>query len=329
MPLPSLELSFAALRLGPEVGAPSKRKAPCGGHFGVSSDSSLPIRLIAVSRLVRSRDEPILTAAAASPVGTDFLAALRAATLRVALAGGADPALSEANITTLLNMSGSTIAWRPSYDGGLSLPTRLPWAKAKALIAALLNGIAAARATEVGNRVADRLLRTPVAPSDAAAHADLTAAIATIEATMASCLGDASAASSSSASSSRSTPPPPPLLVATPPFALDAALSMSANVRRLIETRIQRALSEAEAATLEEKLEEGLSVLQAGGADERRRLLSSTAFVALANPGVAQLWACCLDATEDEVPNAPTLADGIVNRCSRVAGVLFASALCL
>ena len=177
-------------------------------------------------------------------------------------------------------------------------------------------------------RVADRLLRTPVAPSDAAAHADLTAAIATIEATMASCLGDASAASSSSASSSRSTPPPP-LLVATPPFALDAALSLKGNVRRLIETRIQRSLNEAEAADLEYKLEEGLSVLQAGGADERRRLLTSTALVALANPGVAQLWACCLDATEDEIPNAPTLADGIVNRCSKIAGVLFASALCL
>ena len=50
-----------------------------------------------------------------------------------------DAALSEANVATFFNQSGSTIASQRLYSGGLSLPTRLPWASARALLAALLD----------------------------------------------------------------------------------------------------------------------------------------------------------------------------------------------
>ena len=47
-PLPPLALSFAALHIGCPTKPPSKRKAPAlSGHFGVSNDSSLAVRLVA------------------------------------------------------------------------------------------------------------------------------------------------------------------------------------------------------------------------------------------------------------------------------------------
>ena len=132
-PLPSLLLRLGTL----SIDAPSKRQRE--GHHGLSNDSAATLALIAVSRLVRARDESILQQAAASPVGLSLLGALRAAVLR--LASTANASLNEQSISTLFNLSGSTVASKRLYDGGLSLPQKLPHASAKALVNAMLEAL--------------------------------------------------------------------------------------------------------------------------------------------------------------------------------------------
>ena len=60
-----------------------------------------------------------------------FLASLRAAVLRVAVAaGGADAGLNETSVDTLFNLSGSSFDRQARYDrASLTLPSRLPWPK--------------------------------------------------------------------------------------------------------------------------------------------------------------------------------------------------------
>ena len=133
--MPILALSLANLRLGDLIdcidaptAAATKRKAPCTGHYGLANDSSLAVRLVALSRLMRARDDDILHPAAQSPVGIAVLDALRAAVLRVAVAsGGADSAMSEMQVTTLFNLSASHVATKRLYNGGLSRPSKLSW----------------------------------------------------------------------------------------------------------------------------------------------------------------------------------------------------------
>ena len=112
-----------------------------------------------------------------------------------------------------------------------------------------------------------------------------------------------------------------------PPFALDAHRSLLANAEALVAARLRRTLEPPEREALVSALGEGLSVLQAGGADARRQLLASHALLALANPGGAQLWACVLEAAEAEVTSVRELASAVVVACAAMAGVLFASSL--
>ena len=64
------------------------------------------------------------------------------------------------------------------YSGGLSLPTRLPWASARALLAALLDSISAAATTPLGVGVANALTSSaPVAADAQSAWAVSTARI--------------------------------------------------------------------------------------------------------------------------------------------------------
>lgn len=72
---------------------------------------------------------------------------------------------------------------------------------------------------------------------------------------------------------------------------------------------------------------EGLSILQAGGADARRQLLAGGMLTALAHPGAAQLWASALEAAEGEVQSVETLCIAVTEGCSAIAAVLFTSAL--
>ena len=59
-----------------------KEVTATGAHYGVSSDASTAIALIALSRLMRVKDARILESVAASPLASAVLAALRASVLR-------------------------------------------------------------------------------------------------------------------------------------------------------------------------------------------------------------------------------------------------------
>ncbi len=333
-------LRLAALHLGADVGAPAKRKAGGGhqGHYGLASDSAAPVWRVAVSRLLRVRDEALLSSAATSSIGSAVLAALLPAVLRVALAeGGASAELTGVNLATLFNLSASHVAVQRLYDGGLSLPSRLPWPNAKALLAALLESLAAARQMETGARVAELMLRLPPAPLDAQTQTAVNALATAVEAAMRAKLagGGSSSGGASSSASARSSPPPsvegpslPPLpAAAPPPFAIDSAASLAVNVRRLIEVRLRRALGQTESASIDNAVDESLSVLQAGGADARRQLLNTPMLAALTVPSAAQLWASTLEAAEGEAQSATAMANALINACSAAASTLFASAI--
>ncbi|MDC0526075.1 hypothetical protein OAO87_03655 [bacterium] len=143
---PSLSLSLTDLFVAKlSIGAPSnKRKASSSsgassassaraGHFGLSNDSSVSVALVTLSRLVQARDDDILQLASQTPIGTSVLALLRAAVLRVATSvGGADASFNEVTAISLWNLSASVVASQRLYDCGLSLPTKLPWPRARA-----------------------------------------------------------------------------------------------------------------------------------------------------------------------------------------------------
>ena len=343
--LPALNLSLAALCLddvgvgtdtpaAPPTATPAKRKAAVPTHSGLASDSSVAVRLVALSRLVRARDEPILVPVAASHVGIAVLAALREAVRRVAIAvGGATPELREQSVATFFGLSASTVATRRLYDGGLSLPTALPWGRARALLAALLESIGAVRATADGAAVAELLLRPPSPPLDAAAQAAIDATVSAVAAEMTRRLGRSGGdGASSSGASGRSTPPPPqpapavPLDVPAAPFAVDASASLGANVQRLIASSLHRQLDPAEAAAIDAALEEALSLLQAGGAAQRRALVATNVLVALTTAAAAQLWACAVDAAESAATSPDAFANAVIDGCSVIAAVLFTTA---
>ena len=91
---------------------------------------------------------------------------------------------------------------------------------------------------------------------------------------------------------------------------------------------MRRILTDSErTTTLTQALDEGLSVLQAGGIDARRALLESNVLVALAKSPAAHLWACALEVAEGELQSMALLANTIIESCSNVAAMLFASAL--
>ena len=138
-----------------------------------------------------------------SPVGIALLASLKAVVQRVAIATGlADAALSEANVSSFFNQSGSTVAKQKLYDGGLSLPGRLPWTAAKTVLAALLDSLGSIRTTALAARVGSLLVSLPVAPLDAAAVADVAALAMQVETEMRERLGGGGAAGASSSSAS-------------------------------------------------------------------------------------------------------------------------------
>jgi len=228
------------------------------------------------------------------------------------------------------------------YDSGLSLPAKLPWQNAKGLLAALFDALAALRQTTDGHAFAELLLRLPAAPLDDHAQAAIAAIVATVEPDVTRRVTTGSNASSSS--SDRSTPPPlplPPPLPAPPPivvpavpvtleepFALLHTASLLANAEALVAMRLRHdGLDASERAALLTGLDDGLSVLQAGGAEARSTLLASNILVALATPAGAQLWACTAEAAEGQPQSVESMATAIERCCSTMAGALFASQL--
>lgn len=328
-----------------------KTTAALRAHWGLSSDGSARLALIALSRLLRTQDEGMLAHAAASPIGAALLDALRAAVLRVAVAaGGADPGLSATSVETLFNMSGSTFASQARYDSSsLTLPSRLPFGSAKPLIRALLDSLAAALFVAEGGTLVGLLRVLPPRPLDQAAQAAVAALVATAEADATRRLLLASAGGSSSSSSTRSAqpgpPPPPPLpmpvepqphlphqpqphLPPPPPApTLDVSISLLSNARRLVQARLGRPMTQPEIEALEAGLVEALSVLRVGTDEAHRTTLQSITLTVLSTPAGAQLWACLLEEAERTIQSVAAFVAAVVGAASAIASAQLTAAL--
>ena len=242
-----------------------------------------------------------------------FLASLRAAVLRVAVvAGGADTSLNETSVATLFNLSGSSFDRQARYDGAsLTLPSRLPWPKAKALVRVMLDSLAASLVVAEGSLLHRMLLQLPFVPLDEQAQAAVAKLIAVVESEMSSRLqrGGGADASSSSSSTWSAQPPQPPQPLALPmPFApqpqpqpqlltpapqpqllppappapppalpplLDVSMSLQSNARRLVQARLGRAMTQPETETLDAALVEALGVLRVATDEDHRTALQS------------------------------------------------------
>ena len=291
-------------------GRPSKRRAPAAirAHWGLPSDSADRLSLIALSRLIRSADLLTINQVFENPPGVAVLDSLRGVVLRVAVSvGGAAMSLTDVSIMTLFNLSGSTFVSQRKYDGGLSLPSKLPFSSAKALVKAMLDALAAALVTPEGSTLLTQLLRIPIAPLDEALQATIAAVMVSVETDMSARLQSGGGGSGSSSSSSLVPLPMPDQSVQPAQSAsvqLDVSVSMSTNARRLVQGRLGRALTQAESDALDAGLAEALSVLTAGTRAQHAATLQLVALTTLSTPAGAQLWASLL-----EVATAP-LAEG-------------------
>ena len=344
-----------------EGAAPRKRKAAVPrAHWGLPTDSASRLVLIALSRLLRTQDQMMLTQVAGSPVGSAFLASLRAAVLRVAVAaGGADAGLNETSVDTLFNLSGSSFDRQARYDGAsLTLPSRLPWPKAKALVRVMLDSLAASLVVAEGSLLQRKLLELPFVPLDEQAQATVAKLVAAVESEMSSRLqrgGGADASSSSSTWSAQPPQPPqppalpmpfapqpqpqllppalqplppaPPAPPPAPPPLLDVSMSLQSNARRLVQARLGRAMTQPETETLDAALVEALGVLRVATDEDHRAALQLVALTSLSTPAGAHLWACLLDEAERTFQSVAAYAAAVVSAASAVASAQFAAAL--
>ena len=283
-----------------------------------------------------------------------FLASLRAAVLRVAVvAGGADTSLNETSVATLFNLSGSSFDRQARYDGAsLTLPSRLPWPKAKALVRVMLDSIAASLVVAEGSLLHRMLLQLPFVPLDEQAQAAVAKLIAVVESEMSSRLqrgggADASSSSSSTWSAQPPQPPQPPALPMpfapqpqpqllppappapppAPPPLLDVSMSLQSNARRLVQARLGRAMTQPETETLDAALVEALGVLRVATDEDHRAALQLVALTSLSTPAGAHLWACLLDEAERTFQSVAAYAAAVVSAASAIASAQFTAAL--
>jgi hypothetical protein len=318
--LPAITLHLGTL----SIETPKRKKS---GHYGLVDNSSLPVRLVVLSRLVRSADEPTLVAAATSALGSTVLVALRRVALSVALSAGcADPSMSEGQMQTLFNTPASTVHTKRLYDQQLSLPAKLPQPNAKELLDAMLEAVGAVRPSPAGLRVAELLLGGQGLGADEAAVVDTLAA--SVEQATVARLGGSSAIPLPPAAPS---PPPqlptPPLVPTDVSTALDPGASLITNFVHHLASRWGRPLSPEESNIIAGAMEQGLLVMQAGDAAATQSLLEGGVLAALSNAPAAQLWACCLEVGERGLTSASAVAEALVNACSAITTVLFADAL--
>jgi hypothetical protein len=315
-----------------------QRALPTDAHYGVSADAAVAIGLIALSRLVRTKDEATVARVAASPLGEMALSALRSTTLRVVKE--IDPLINDSNISSMFNLPGSAVKYQSQYGTFGSLQARVPWGLFKRLVAALFESLTAARRDQTGYVVGQMLLagspgmQLNLPQFQLAIHA----LIAFVEPAMQARLvgeGNAPAPSSSSESTRRDSPPPqlpPPEQLVQPAapqpvFVLDPTTALASNLLRAVESRARRALSASEAAAIASALDEGLSVLQSGGGDERSALLNSNILVALTNQSAAWLWASAMEAIGQPANSVAAMASAIIESCSTTAAMLFSDAV--
>ena len=341
---PTSELAHALRRLSltSGVGAPSqKRKAAGRTHDGLSSDSAEPVRLVALSRLLATREDLMLGAALQTPTGQAVAAAVQALVLRVAAASGvAAAALDAGNVQSLFNLSASHVAQQRLYDGGLMLPSRLPHANAKRLLAALLDALTAERATVVGHRVAQRLLQVPAPAYDAEAAAEVAALMAAVEQAMEARLGgDGGGGGGSSGGSGSggsggagggggstapntapSSPGPVEVSAVELPSQVISSATIGTNARLLLEGRLARPLTTAEAGRLQQALAEALSLAAVGGAEQQFLLASPLGSLLIARGG-AFVWAAVVAAISIDAPSVEGVARALLQLTSDFEGV--------
>ena len=96
--------SFVGLSLCDPVGAPKKP----AGHGGVRIDSGMhTVAQIVLSRVIKSTNETTLNAVASIPTGAAFMRSMRELFLHLARPQAS--MLEEANVTTLFQITGSTL----------------------------------------------------------------------------------------------------------------------------------------------------------------------------------------------------------------------------
>ena len=255
-------------------------------------------------------------------------------------AGGADPSFNQLSINTLYNQSTSTIGRERIYNGAsLSLPGKLSWTNAKALMQALLDAVTHVRLSP-GRAVelSALIMKMPPPPLDTPAQTLVNAIVGIITTETTERLdrvgdtsgggGSSSNAAASTASTSSVSPQPVPIpVLAAEPFALNSALSLRDNVMRLLQSSMHRSLDQTETDTLDGHLLQALSVLQAGGEQARRDLLSTGVLQALLSTGGAYLWAAALEASENGLQSVDEYGEAVVSTTSEVSTALFATAL--
>ena len=313
-----------------QIGAPK-------AHYGINSDASTPIRMIALSRLVRTKEVDASARMGVTPIGITILAALRALVVRVALAIGIN-GFSEANAGTLFQLHGSATKYETQYGEFGTLQSRLPWPKFKVLVASLLDALTAARKTgTVGYVVGYRLLSSsPDTPLDVDASTAIASLIEYVEAAMLKSLPSGVSAPSAAYSTLPLPPAPPPTQVpAAAVFNINITQSLNVNLLRLVEHRFHRLLSAPEITNIAAALDEGLasfqtggtlSEFQVGGEAARRDLLAASMNIALKNKSAMWLWANVIEVTDRPAASVSELANSISEGCKSVAAMLFVDA---
>ena len=329
MATPLLVLRLNAL----DIGATKRGRT---GHYGLVNNSSSPIKLVALSRLVRSADVSNLEDIADSAAGRALLAALRRVTLEVAVASGRANHLNANQVLTLFNTPASAIHSQQLYAQQLSLPSKLPHPFARQLLDVLLEAIGAARATNDGTRAIELLLShgQPLASTDA-----FDALAASIGNTMATQIPPMPLAPLLSLPSAPSPPPPappppppppaPPSMPPPPmpPTAIDPSTSLAVNFHRRLTARWGRPLTPDDTELIGTAMDESLIVMDVSGVEVRRRLVDGPVLAALANAAAAQLWACGLEVLGRDLATASEVADALRSASAATATVLFVDGL--
>ena len=179
------------------------------------------------------------------------------------------------------------------------------------------------------------------APSAAATQATAQAAVATLVAELERALlqrlgttGVAAGSPAAAAASSASDAAPPSQgegvqMLEAQPAAIQSvppAPAFSDALLRLVRLRLNRELRADEADAVAAAIDEALSVLQAGDAAARSRLLAADLADALTVRGGAWLWAVAVEASASGATTASAIAAAITDGASAVAAMLFARA---
>ena len=123
--------------------------------------------------------------------------------------------------------------------------------------------------------------------------------------------------------------PNQPAQPAPAPIQLDVSVSMSTNAIRLVQSRLGRALTQAETETLDTGLVEAFSLLTTGNQAQRRATLQLVALTTLSTPAGAQLWASMLEVLTIDGGGSFSSVDGfvnaLINAVSAIAGAQLAA----